>query len=324
MLRAVIEPPIPADEQDRLTALRALGLLDTPPEERFDRITRMAQRVFDVPIALISLVDDDRQWFKSRQGLDAPETSRESSFCGHAILGQNVLHVANAVVDERFHDNPLVVGDPNIRFYAGAPIAAPDGSALGTLCVIGREPREFSPDEILVLEGLALMVEQEIQVTQLALADELTGLSNRRGLLLLGQQSLEVCARNGMAATLVFADVDNLKPINDELGHEAGDRALRATADAFSATFRSADVIARLGGDEFCALLVGTDNIEPPIARLRDQLATRAAQEDLPTLGISIGSAAFDPTAPLPLEVLLAEADVAMYAEKHGKHGGGR
>jgi GAF domain-containing protein len=129
----LLKPSLPLDECERLDALRALGILDTEGEERFDRITRLAKRLFGVPIALISLVDQDRQWFKSRQGLDASETSREISFCGHAILKDSALVVSDTLNDERFHDNPLVTSEPSIRFYAGQPLRAPGGSG-SALC----------------------------------------------------------------------------------------------------------------------------------------------------------------------------------------------
>jgi PAS domain-containing protein len=142
--------------------LRALGLLDTDAEERFDRITRLAQTLFDVPIALITLVDSDRQWFKSSQGLEAKETSRGESFCGHAILGKEILEVPDAAADERFRDNPLVTGTPKIRFYAGAPLAGPDGRIVGTLCLIDREPRSLSERQKRALRELAAFVEREL------------------------------------------------------------------------------------------------------------------------------------------------------------------
>lgn len=309
------EARVPPDEESRLRTLRSLGLLDTPPEERFDRVTRMAQRLFEVPIALISLVDEDRQWFKSRQGLDAPETPRAVAFCSHAILGDEVLVVPDALEDARFHDNPLVIDDPNIRFYAGAPIAAPDGSQLGTLCVIGREPRDLSDEDRRTLEDLAQLVADEIEVTQLAIADQLTGLSNRRGMDYLGRQVLALCVRQRTPAVMVFVDVDNLKPINDQLGHDAGDVALRAVADAMGTTFRRADVLARLGGDEFAALLTGTALTTAPIERLRDDLGRRGAEVGM-TLEVSAGMAPFDPTAPLDLDGLIAQADAAMYRDK--------
>jgi PAS domain S-box-containing protein len=155
-------PAIPEHEVERLQALRASALLDTPPEERFDRLTRLAKRIFGTRIALVSLVDTDRQWFKSRQGLEVPETSRTLSFCGHAILGPEILEVRDASKDSRFSDNPLVTGEPRIRFYAGAPVRSADGYPLGTLCIIDDRPRTLTEDERLSLRELADCVEDEL------------------------------------------------------------------------------------------------------------------------------------------------------------------
>jgi len=164
------KPEIPLNEAIRLDALRALNILDTPGEERFDRITRVARRHFNVPIALVSLIDTGRQWFKSRQGLDASETPRDISFCGHAILSNNIFNIPNALKDERFVDNPLVTGPPGIRFYAGAPLHAPGDQRIGTLCIIDDKPREFSSDELTVLRDLADFVEAELERTKLLAA----------------------------------------------------------------------------------------------------------------------------------------------------------
>ncbi|MFT6429240.1 MAG: PAS domain S-box-containing protein [Halopseudomonas sp.] len=155
-------PDLPANETERLAALHALKVLDTPAEARFDRITRVVQRYFDVPIALVSLVDEGRQWFKSCVGLDVAETSREISFCGHAILNQDIMIVPDASEDPRFADNPLVTGNPNIRFYAGAPLRAPSGERVGTLCIIDVRRREFSAEDIATLRDLADCVEEEV------------------------------------------------------------------------------------------------------------------------------------------------------------------
>jgi GAF domain-containing protein len=141
----MIPPAVPLDEEERLRALRDLSILDSEPEERFDRLTRLAQDIFQAPIALVSLVDDTRQWFTSRQGLAATETSREVSFCGHSILGEGVFVVPDATLDPRFTNNPLVTGDPDIRFYAGVPLNSTDGRSLGTLCVIDTVAREWTP-----------------------------------------------------------------------------------------------------------------------------------------------------------------------------------
>lgn len=155
-------PQIPEEEPLRLNALRDLKLLDTLPEERFDRLTRLARQLFSVPIALVSLVDEQRQWFKSRQGLDVCETAREISFCGHAILKNEILYVPNALEDYRFSDNPLVVGPLGIRFYAGAPLFAPDGYRVGTLCVIDTKPREITGAQLNALRDLADTVQDEL------------------------------------------------------------------------------------------------------------------------------------------------------------------
>ncbi len=136
---------VPGEER-RLEMLHDLSILDTGEEETFDRITRIAGYIFGAPIALVSLVDRDRQWFKSHLGLDARETPREQSFCAHAIGGTAPLVVSDARIDERFRENPLVVGDPQIRFYAGAQLRTEEGIDLGTLCIIDREPRPI-PDE---------------------------------------------------------------------------------------------------------------------------------------------------------------------------------
>ncbi|UDL04712.1 GAF domain-containing protein [Marinobacter sp. CA1] len=159
-------PEIPENETERLRSLGATGLLDSPAEERFDRLTRVAQRLFGVEIALVSLVDADRQWFKSRQGLDALETPRSVSFCGHAILNEDILVVENAAHDSRFHDNPLVCGSPNIRFYAGAPLHSADGFRLGTLCIIDSQPRTLSAHDRRLLRDLADSIEAEIGQSQ--------------------------------------------------------------------------------------------------------------------------------------------------------------
>ncbi|MEJ8566398.1 GAF domain-containing sensor histidine kinase [Elongatibacter sediminis] len=171
-------PPMPANESERLQALCDLDILDTAPEERFDRLTRVARALFDVPIAIISLVDAERQWFKSRQGLDATETPRDISFCGHAILEGTVFHIPDALNDDRFADNPLVTGPLGIRFYAGAPLSAKNGSRIGTLCVLDTEPRIMSQVQQERLRDLANCVADELN--QVKLTETLAELEDQR------------------------------------------------------------------------------------------------------------------------------------------------
>lgn len=146
--------PIPDNESDRLQALRELLILDTPPEERFDRIVQFAAEEFGVPIALLSLVDTDRQWFKARFGLAVCETGRDTSFCSHAIHAPEVMVVNDATLDPRFHDNPMVTGPPFIRFYAGAPLEVQPGVRIGTLCLIDRRRRTLDDTDLAILRSL--------------------------------------------------------------------------------------------------------------------------------------------------------------------------
>lgn len=318
----MIPAGIPLDEHERLGHLRALAILDTPPEERFDRITRMARRLFGVPIALISMVDENRQWFKSCNGLDVMETDRKISFCGHAILQKNTLVIEDALNDERFFDNPLVTESPHIRFYAGQPLRIHSGHAMGTLCIIDHQPRQFSDDDHALLVDLAQMVEREIIAIQLSGLDELTRISNRRGFLTISRYSLEVCKRQKLPAVLVFFDLDKFKQINDTHGHAAGDNALQTFADQLRESFRSSDVCARLGGDEFVALLTDTTDtaIQNLIARFEDALQVRCSNAGLPyKLEFSYGMVAYDPARHVSAEDLLKAADVAMYTQKASK-----
>ena len=305
------------DESNRLAQLRALALLDTDAEERFDRVTRLAQRLFGVPIALVSLVDADRQWFKSRQGLAVRETPRESSFCAHAILGDEVMQVVDATTDPRFFENPLVLGAPEIRFYAGAPIEGPGGAKLGTLCIIDREPRELSAADMTLLQDLAEMVEREIAAAHLATQDSLTGLTNRRGFDVIGAAILDICRGRGLSAALVYLDLDHFKLINDQQGHETGDTALQEFAAVLGDAFRGSDVIARMGGDEFAGLLVGAADGQEAIKRLHQALTTRNERAGARyRLWASAGVAAFDPASSESLAQLMGRADARMYEEK--------
>lgn len=158
----MIKPALPANEQERLALLYELLLLDTPPEERFDKIVEFAASEFNVPICLISLIDADRQWFKARVGIDTCETERDVSFCAHALLGDDILLVPDALRDPRFYDNPAVTGAPHVRFYAGAPLTCARGLALGTLCLVDTVPRTLDTVERAILESLRDLVVLEL------------------------------------------------------------------------------------------------------------------------------------------------------------------
>lgn len=162
----MLSPALPIDEGPRLQALHGLGVLDTPPEERFDDLVQYAADALELPIALVSLVDAKRQWFKARVGLDLHQTPREVSFCGHAILCQDVLVVEDARRDPRFADNPLVAGPPHVRFYAGAPLRSSEGLPLGTLCVMAPRPRRLRVTQLKTLRALADVAAWELVRSQ--------------------------------------------------------------------------------------------------------------------------------------------------------------
>lgn len=312
----MLKPPLPLDETARLLSLHSLRILDTPAEDRFDRITRMAKRFFGVEICLISLVDSERQWFKSKQGLDACETGREISFCGHAILGEDIFVVNDASKDIRFADNPLVTEEPSIRFYAGCPIHGTDGYRIGTLCLIDSKPRDFSAEDDETLRDLASLIEDEFRVSSQVTVDDLTQVANRRGFHQIANHMLSLCRRTGADIELAFFDLDGFKDINDSYGHAAGDELLQHFAKLLIKCFRTADVIGRLGGDEFVVLLAGSGgSSDAGIARL-EEMAAKADCEIKQKLAWSVGRIQFDPDRHTTIESLIADADGCMYDDK--------
>lgn len=310
----MIHPPVPANERDRLQTLRDLDLLDTPPEERFDRITRIARQLFSVPIALVSLVDDDRQWFKSRQGLDATETPRDISFCGHAIISKDPLIVGDALNDARFADNPLVCGVPNIRFYAGCPIAAPDGHRIGTLCLIDQQPRSFDEEQQARLRELAMMVEDELSTLAQITVDRVTGLSNQNGFLEITGHLLPLCQRKQQPATLWMFQIQNLLDIEEASGKDEADATAREFADMLSNGFRQSDVIARLSFDVFAVMLAGSSLDDARQARrLLDEVMGERADRayDRPLTLVSF-AAAYEPNRHENASALLRDAEAGL------------
>ena len=313
------KPDIPQNEETRLETLRSLSILDTPSEERFDCLTRMAKRLFSVPIALVSLVDENRQWFKSCAGISFSETPRNISFCGHAILYNEIFVIPDTLEDERFADNPLVTNKPNIRFYAGCPLRFIDGSKLGTLCIIDQKPRNLTNDDLETLKDLASMVERELAAIQLATLDELTKVLNRRGFMMLAQNSLYLCTRQLIPATLVYLDLNKFKTINDTYGHTEGDRVLTTFASLVSTECRKSDIFGRLGGDEFAILLIGTSKnaAENVIRRLQQKLSKHKQKANKKyDITFSYGMVYLNPEQHNTIEALLENGDSIMYESK--------
>jgi len=310
------------DETMRLQTLNALKILDTPREERFDRITKLARRLLDVPVALFSLVDDDRIWFKSRQGLDSAEMPRAGALCDYALRCETVFVVKNAAKDARFRDNPVVTESPEVRFYAGCPIKAQDGSRLGTLCVLDTVPRQVVQEDIELMQDLGQMIEDELSTLTMATTDELTMLANRRGFRMITEPMIALCQRAWHPATVVVFDLDGLKQINDEFGHEAGDLAIKDFAKLLLKAFRDSDVVARVGGDEFCILLTDPTETNPriPLERLQLRIDSYNAESQRPYhLAFSAGTVTFNKNRHASVDDLLRDADQCMYSEKRSK-----
>ncbi len=315
-------PDLPQNEQERLSTLNSLTILDSAPDERFDRLTRIAVKLFDVPVALVSIVDKNRQWFKSCQGLDITETPRDLSFCGHAILGEEAFVVEDTYQDERFVDNPLLIGQKHIRFYAGYPIRYLDGSKLGTLCIKDVKPRAFTEEDRRLLRDLATIVEHEIQAVELATMDELTGILNRRGFNMSAEKSLNICKRGALPVALVFLDLNEFKPINDKFGHAEGDKALQQFASVLDEVGRDSDIVARMGGDEFVILLVDADKkaVDQVMKRFSLQIESCNEQQALGyDITFSYGIVLFDPAKHMTINDLLSEGDALMYKRKKSR-----
>nr|WP_318381689.1 sensor domain-containing diguanylate cyclase [uncultured Enterobacter sp.] len=312
-------PDIPANEPQRLASLHESGLLDTGAHERFDRLTRLAQRMFNVPIALVSLVDEQTLHFKSCNGITPGTVDRKISFCGHVILSQDPLIIADAVNDSRFSDNPLVTGEPHVRFYAGYPLRLPDGANVGSFCLIDRKPRDFSRSEVEVLKDFAAIVEGEFATMTAATTDELTGLFNRRGFHNLGKFAITAARRRAEPLTLAWLDLDKFKYINDTWGHEEGDNALKAMAALLRQNFREADLLVRYGGDEFAILFSDTDEKGAWVAmnHLVEQTEAWNLQAKQPwSLTFSWGVSEYDHHGNMDIKGWLKDADARMYAMK--------
>lgn len=254
----MIFPAMPVNERERLKSLYMMDLLDKKDDERFDRLTRTAKTTFDVPIAVISLLDRDRQWLLSRSGVDTYETPRNLSFCAHAILEEGVFIVKDTLADPRFAENPFVVGEPWVRFYAGCPVRLPDGAIAGTICVIDTYPRPFSSAEINTLLDFAAIVEDEFLILSMAMTDLLTGMPNSRGFYRSGEKRFAWLKEHKKDLALLYFSIDNLKSINELLGNKEGDEVVKTFASNLTKCLKDQDIAARLGGGEFAVLLANT------------------------------------------------------------------
>lgn len=256
------KPEIPPGEEERIKELHGLKLLDTASDVRFDRYTSLVADIFDFPIVLVTLVDSNRQWFKSSCGLKMRQSSRDISFCAHAINQNDVLVIPDARQDPRFAGNPMVTGYPYIRFYAGAVVHSPNGQPLGTLCVIDHQKHDFSDRQCDQLRGFADLVEGEIQHTQdldrlrasveySAYYDAITGLPNQRLLTDRLSKLLELAELERRRVVVLLFNISKLRLLNQSLGTQVGDDLLNQVGQRLSQCCPPGGTVARLQADEF-------------------------------------------------------------------------
>lgn len=313
---------IPASEiaeAKRLEALDRYDILDTPQEEAFDRLARLIQNIFDVKIAIVSVIDAHRQWYKSCFGLEAGEVIRSESFCQLTIKQTTPLIVPDTTKDPRFATSPSVTGEPGVRFYAGVPLTTRDGLNIGTVCAIDLAPREFSDRDVGILVDLAKVAMDELELRQLAAIDTLTGVLSRRAFKEEGNRAIALSLRHKHKLACLEFDLDHFKSINDTYGHAAGDAVLVGVTAACKAHLRKSDLIGRLGGEEFAILLPHTDHstalevadkLRVELQKLHHAVGTQTA-----TVTASFGVATLDSETP-DIDCLLAHADHALYQAK--------
>ncbi|PPT86220.1 GGDEF domain-containing protein [Xanthomonas arboricola pv. zantedeschiae] len=320
---------LPANEDERLAALQDYQLLDTAPEPVYDAFTSSAAELCGTPMALISLIDTQRQWFKSKLGMAPRETPRELSFCAHAILEPDqVMEVGDTHQDARFVGNALVTGEPQIRFYAGAPLLTSDGIALGTLCVLDRTPRRLSVAERDALQALARQVVDTIELRRAAklveldaLRDELTGMWNRAGLehaLQTHAQSSPTAATPSLALALI--ELDGFKRLRLQAGAAAADATLIQAARVIEAQLPDAATVARLSRDQLCIALPETAATKAMELIEAVRKAIETASWPAGALTISVGLVEVAAGASLDSNALLARARHAL----QGAIGNGR
>jgi len=336
----MLAAPIPANESARLDSLRRMLLSSSPDEASLDRVIRAARRIFGTPIALISLVDQDRLWFKSCIGLTVRETPRGISFCGHAILEEEPLIVEDTLCDTRFADNPLVTAEPMIRFYAGRALRNSENFPIGALCIMDREPRRLSQEERRILDDLgqwaeAIFTSTELSEAQRALSAELDEAKresmvdpqlqiwNRWAIVDILDREAKRAQRHHDALSVLMVGVDQLGSIDNRYGRSTADALLKEVARATHGALRPYDAMGRYSVEEFLVVLPDTDrNAAAVVAeRLREKVeaCTVAVGSDRVSCTVSTGVASVEQNADSsPIDMLVASAEDALLLAKRG------
>jgi diguanylate cyclase (GGDEF)-like protein len=308
------------EEAMRLDALERQQITDTPRDEAFDRVVRLACAALSAPIGAITFIESERQWIKAEQGLGLHETSRDTSFCTHALTSDEVMVVEDASRDPRFASNPFVTCSGGVRFYAGAPINTREGYKLGTLCVVDHIPRKITQRDRDLLKDMAGVVVSEMELRRRLGTDVLTGLYTRRFAEELGMREIIRARREGAPLTAALIDADKFKSINDTYGHPAGDAVLRAIGPVCRRALRTTDILGRYGGEELVLLLPHTtlELALPVLERLRQDVAAMVIPElKGRQITVSLGAAELN-EQDLTITDLLARADKALYRAKQG------
>lgn len=321
----------------RIANMHSLDLFYTPIEERFERLTRIARRALHAPVAAISLLNDEKQWFKSAAGWGVSELPRGQAICRLTVEANQIVTIGDTMEDPRVAKLQVVVSAPRFRSYAGHPLVDEHGAAVGTFCVFDLKPREFSPADRQMLTDLAALAQRELLSDQLtsahaaltsklgvarreALMDPLTHLWNRRGASVLLKGAFANADQRGKPLALALLDVDNFKRINDTHGHQAGDEVLRRAASRLLSTVRGDDAICRLGGDEFLVLMVDTDSAIA--SRVAERIRRAITDTPIPTrdgamtVSVSVGCTVRQPRDTATVDELLERADQALLQSK--------
>ena len=332
--------PHPDNEAQRQATLNAYAILDTGPEQAFDDLAQIASAIFGVPMSAVTLVDHNRQWLKAKVGLEGTQTPRSDAFCAHTILTPNeVMVVPDTHLDPRFQNNPLVLGAPKLRFYAGAPLITPNGCALGALCVMDDQPNTLTAEGAATLQALARQVVNMLELRRVsadmdvmireqawyenrlraenasllsqAQCDPLTGLGNRRAL----RAAQAHLAHAGQNAWVSLLDIDRFKHINDTHGHPKGDEVLVHLSALLAQAASPADTVVRLGGEEFVWLM---PNVSAPEAFARAELLRRHIEDNPGPIPFTVSQGLSSWTSTGTWEDTLLHADEALYAAKNG------
>jgi len=323
----------------KIAGLHSQDLFYTPLEERFERITRVARRALQVPVAAITLLSDEKQWFKSAAGWGISELPRAHGICRFTVEENRLLTIANTLEDPRTAQLPIVVSAPHFRAYAGHPLVDQNNDVAGTFCVLALQPREFTAADRQSIVDLAAMSQRELLSHHLtdahlaltsklsvarreAMMDPLTRLWNRRGASMLLKAALAVADQRGTPLTLALLDLDNFKRINDSYGHQIGDEVLRKVASRLIGVVRNNDVVCRIGGDEFLIVMADTD--APAASNVAERVRRVITDSVVPTrdgampMSVSVGCTVRAPREDLPVDELLERADQALLQAKSG------